>query len=388
MAAYGPAQLVIAADDLMVLDAPFLIEVVPAENVRLPESIQAMNATTNAPLRGVSVLLSRAGVALDGETPLARLMTGMDGTVSLKGFSLPDGEYELALSAPGFSADPPQQFVVYKQELRAAAGVFFLNPQNLARGDLRVVLAWGARPFDLDAHLITPYGEHIYFGRRESFNKKVVLDVDVRNGFGPETITFHLASPGQKLNPNAPEFLAYQQQPGDGCYHFFVENFSHKGNHADAVPLSKSGASVAVYDDTGRILHLHVPEQEVDGGMWWDVFRINAETNEITLANCIVAQDMRPLPDHTRRAPATQPSQLSTTPSYAGLQRSMSSALPSMSITQTANPLWGFSSVAPPTSFPLSSPFQTAPPVAPQRMLYRQASFGAPSTSFTTTWLS
>jgi adhesin/invasin len=69
-----------------------------------------------------------------------------------------------------------------------------LNP-----GEMRVVLTWGYSPSDLDAHLYGPLPNgkqfHVSYDEKQAAN--VLLDVDDRESFGPETITVKKAIPGK-----------------------------------------------------------------------------------------------------------------------------------------------------------------------------------------------
>lgn len=52
-------------------------------------------------------------------------------------------------------------------------------------------LTWGEFPSDLDSHIVTPSGAHVFWGARGSLAAEpyVGLDVDDRSSFGPEVIT-------------------------------------------------------------------------------------------------------------------------------------------------------------------------------------------------------
>lgn len=53
---------------------------------------------------------------------------------------------------------------------------------------LRVLLSWDTDGTDLDLHVVTPDGEHIYYGNRTAASG-AALDVDVTTGYGPEIIS-------------------------------------------------------------------------------------------------------------------------------------------------------------------------------------------------------
>jgi uncharacterized protein YfaP (DUF2135 family) len=51
--------------------------------------------------------------------------------------------------------------------------------------ELRVVLSWDTDATDVDLHVVSPLGEHSWYGSRETPSGGA-LDVDVTTGFGPE----------------------------------------------------------------------------------------------------------------------------------------------------------------------------------------------------------
>ncbi|MDR3347702.1 MAG: hypothetical protein LBN32_03715, partial [Helicobacteraceae bacterium] len=94
---------------------------------------------------------------------------------------------------------------------------YALSPVMKSLDGLRVVLTWGAKPIDLDSHLV--FGDnHVYFEKKGRRNAKAYLDVDDSDSFGPETITI------QKIEPQS--------------YVYAVHNFSqaycaHIGDYDD-----------------------------------------------------------------------------------------------------------------------------------------------------------
>jgi len=61
---------------------------------------------------------------------------------------------------------------------------FDANP-NRQRVGLRVVLSWDTDMTDLDLHVVSPDGQHVFYGDRVGANGGA-LDVDVTGGYGPE----------------------------------------------------------------------------------------------------------------------------------------------------------------------------------------------------------
>jgi uncharacterized protein YfaP (DUF2135 family) len=64
------------------------------------------------------------------------------------------------------------------------------------QGQVRIVLTWGETPRDLDSHLDTPSGCHVYYGRKQCNRGQESLDTDVTDSFGPETINIRKLAPG------------------------------------------------------------------------------------------------------------------------------------------------------------------------------------------------
>ncbi|HUN92590.1 MAG TPA: DUF2135 domain-containing protein [Burkholderiaceae bacterium] len=92
---------------------------------------------------------------------------------------------------------------------------------------LRVVLTWDSDGTDLDLHVVSPDGEHVWYGDRVGANGGA-LDVDVTTGFGPEIY----ATPS----------------PLPGVYHVFV-NYYGAGERRDLVTT----AQVAIVQDEGTL---------------------------------------------------------------------------------------------------------------------------------------
>lgn len=136
--------------------------------------------------------------------------------------TLPDGNYTVRIRCNGF-VEEEFTLVVH----RAISNQNFTISPQLAEGEIRIVLEWGASPRDLDSYLegSTDSGVRV----NTSFhNKQVVrdgnviaqLDVDDTNGYGPETTTIY--------DPN-------------GVYEFYVVDYTQSGT------MSDSGATVKIY---------------------------------------------------------------------------------------------------------------------------------------------
>ena len=63
---------------------------------------------------------------------------------------------------------------------------------------LRILLSWDSDGSDVDLHVVTPDGEHCYYGNR-ALNNGGALDVDVTTGYGPEIFSMPSILPGTYL---------------------------------------------------------------------------------------------------------------------------------------------------------------------------------------------
>ncbi|MGZ5790570.1 MAG: YfaP family protein, partial [Burkholderiaceae bacterium] len=76
-------------------------------------------------------------------------------------------------------------------EVRSASGKerkrvqFYDANAGKPQARLRVVLSWDSDGTDLDLHVVSPDGEHVFYGNRVAANGSA-LDVDVTTGYGPE----------------------------------------------------------------------------------------------------------------------------------------------------------------------------------------------------------
>lgn len=75
---------------------------------------------------------------------------------------------------------------------------FYDNKATKTRPKLRVILSWDTNHTDLDLHVVTPEGEHCYYGNRVLTNGSA-LDIDVTTGYGPEIFSSPAPSSGTYL---------------------------------------------------------------------------------------------------------------------------------------------------------------------------------------------
>ena len=133
----------------------------------------------------------------------------------------------------------------------------FSVSSQLSSSKFRIVLDWGKKPRDLDAHLIKKNMDnqdvyHISFHDMKLHEDRARLDIDDKNGEGPETITI------KELDNSA-------------NYRYFIHDYSNKSKKRSK-DLSESKAHVSIYDERGLVRTFSVPYGET--GVIWDVFEI------------------------------------------------------------------------------------------------------------------
>lgn len=133
---------------------------------------------------------------------------------------------------------------------------------TMRTGEMRIVLTWLIDPRDLDSHLWTPTGHHIYFGNKMncSITPFACLDHDDTSSYGPETVTIS-------------KWTA-------GTYYYSVYHFSGAGSIT-----TTSGAKVEVYFNNRLIREFYAPTS--GSGRWWNLMSIDGTTKTITVINTI-----------------------------------------------------------------------------------------------------
>ena len=110
----------------------------------------------------------------------------------------------------------------------------------------RAVLTWNTVQ-DLDAYCSAPGNEVVYYKKMKSNDGFVSLDIDNRNGSGPETMTFNFTSTTQ------------------GTYNYYVNSYSK-------LPLNQSQAKVVLYQGGNQIVEVLPPANT--SLTYWNVFKI------------------------------------------------------------------------------------------------------------------
>lgn len=179
--------------------------------------------------------------------------TGAAGTYAIA--DVPTGGQVVDFTAAGFTALDETVMIT---EGTATTQNTALSPQ-LAAGDLRIVLTWGASPSDLDSYLWVPGGSTIAYNSQGSLSSApfAQLDADDTTGFGPETVII--------------------SQLSAGTYSFAVQALGG-GNFVPAE------TTVRVYDSNGLVREFTPP---AGSGEWWRVFTLNGSSGSITTVNTI-----------------------------------------------------------------------------------------------------
>jgi len=161
------------------------------------------------------------------------------------------GSYKLALSKAGY--------IGAEYDIRMGADE---TPREIICAlseeikEYRIVLTWGNRPKDLDAHLSGPNPDggnfHIWYRNKILIGGMNFLDRDDTSKYGPETITIY--------------------RPAKGEYNYSVFDYSNR-NKTNSKKLSRSGARVMVYGE-GRLLGSYDVPTEIKGNAW-HVFKID-----------------------------------------------------------------------------------------------------------------
>jgi len=113
----------------------------------------------------------------------------------------------------------------------------------------RITLTWGSKPRDLDSHLVTPTGSHIYYSSRgsQSSSPYTQLDVDDRYSYGPENISVYRYTSGR-------------------YYKYYVYNWSNERRMAGC------GARVSVQNRYRVLRNYLIPRS--GSGRYWHVFNM------------------------------------------------------------------------------------------------------------------
>jgi hypothetical protein len=217
-----------------------------------------IDATTGEGLDGVAINVEGSA---DGEYETT---TSVDGSFS---FTTPIGNITLLFTLEGY-VFPDLTVDVSEGQTTSVPQSEAQGSPNVAAGGIRMVLTWGESPTDLDSHLWTPSGDHIYYGNQAPADAGANLDLDDVTSYGPETITITEAQ--------------------SGTYVYAVYNFS------GTPEITTSNAQVQLYDSSGLVQTFSVPGSGT--GRWWNLIELSYDGSgfDVTVINTI--QETNPGP--------------------------------------------------------------------------------------------
>lgn len=133
-----------------------------------------------------------AGAAKGDNRPIQLVINGLPMPIRLN-----NGEF-----GRPYAFNPGSNSVEVRMANGAAALVkrtqFYESYSQLTSPVIRVLLSWDKDQTDLDLHVVTPDGEHCFYGNRVLRNGGA-LDVDVTTGYGPEIFSSPAPVPGTYL---------------------------------------------------------------------------------------------------------------------------------------------------------------------------------------------
>lgn len=120
---------------------------------------------------------------------------------------------------------------------------------------INVKLTWGAKPEDVDSHLLAPDGSHVYFSAPGDLVAAPYanLDVDDTDSFGPEVVTITRLM--------------------QGTYRYAVHNYS------GTFDPGMTGSPVRVELSRGGALNVFTPPAGEGSNGWWHVFDLVVDAN-------------------------------------------------------------------------------------------------------------
>ena len=221
---------------------------------------RVVSATSGEALSGANIEL--VDYCQDSQS----FVTGEDGVFI---FPVEVTEYNLSVGKNGFIGNSRKVQMGIDEIPREV--ILALSPMIK---EFRIVLTWGSRPRDLDAHLSGPKPEggnfHIWYRNKMLIGGKDFLDRDDTNKYGPETITIY--------------------KPATGNYNFSVFDYSNR-SRKHSKKLSRAGARVDVYGQNKLLASFQIPE-DVRGNCW-HVFQINEQHKIIPINKVDYVDDER-----------------------------------------------------------------------------------------------
>jgi len=226
----------------------------------MPAGTGIINGMVRSALNGQPVAGAAVSLAWNGVVR-ASVLSSASGTFRFN--ALPAESFIITTRAPGQET--------LGQTISLASGQtrdysVALGPP-LAPRQARIVLTWNAMPADLDSHLDTPNGCHVFYGNRNC--PGVSLSADITNGWGPEVMLLN--------------------SPPPGVYRFKVRQYSAAGS------LRDSGAIVSFYGATPEPLVFRPTSDGTIQDGFWNLFSFTvAADGRITMGGQAQAANCQP----------------------------------------------------------------------------------------------
>ena len=208
----------------------------PAASVNTPEN-QARSAMIRAHIDGLPKAPATGNKRRQGSAPHPE----KPATLIVNGIAMPQRVDESGEISRPYSFGRGSNSVEIRHQGQTVRSQFYATQSSAAPARLRVVLSWDSDMTDLDLHVVSPDGQHCFYGNRVVDNGGA-LDVDVTTGYGPEIYA----------NPNPPSgtYLVYVNYYGSGPAQTLTvarvsiiqnENTAHERVENIDVPMRKPG---------------------------------------------------------------------------------------------------------------------------------------------------
>jgi uncharacterized protein YfaP (DUF2135 family) len=198
LAVAGLAGSTIAGSTIAVYTIAVVTETAQAQTqVRIENPVRGWRLSDTGPSNSLQeVNYPAASVNMKGKTSTFQEIRGrIDGnlkdrspmTLIVNGLDMPILSDGNTFARP-FIFGRGSNSVEVRQGTNRHAVQFYEARASVTPTRLRVLLSWDTDNTDLDLHVVTPDGEHIYYGNRTAASG-AALDIDVTTGFGPEIIS-------------------------------------------------------------------------------------------------------------------------------------------------------------------------------------------------------
>ncbi len=164
----------------------------PIRGWRMTEGPSNVVQRVNYPASSVSLVM--AGEDGGGPSKTASEIRGHVSNAPKGPMQLIVNGIEMPMKADGSTFGRPFMFGRGSNSVEVRSGKerhavqFYEANASITPAHLKVLLSWDKDNTDLDLHVVTPSGEHCFYGNRR-LASGAALDVDVTTGYGPEIIS-------------------------------------------------------------------------------------------------------------------------------------------------------------------------------------------------------